>query len=185
MSSIQSKYYPVVVPGTSNGLVSSSGLLGNESFTAQSGSAVSSGYVGQVIVKQNSGATLAALTSNTATAVISISSGDGLTAGVWEFWGVFAFGGGANTTATSCTNRVTCLSTTNASTSGDSGSAFFNLGQDTSTVNPTNGSDWERAGPYIYTVGTSVPTMYLNALAVFTGGNMYITAAGMLAKRIA
>lgn len=96
--------YPVVVPGTTAGLVSSSGVTGNTS-----GSTISAGFVGQVISSLGFGAGITVSTSQTQLGTISP------TAGVWLIYATLS----VNQGVLAATNYSTwCLGTTTASTSG-------------------------------------------------------------------
>lgn len=94
--------YPTVIPGTTAGLVSASGVPGNST-----GSSISTGFVGNYISNIRSSAT-PNFTSGTICSIDSgnVSFNDGnevgitLAAGIWDIQGTGAFLGAASTTAT-------------------------------------------------------------------------------------
>jgi hypothetical protein len=151
----------IVVPGTSSGLVSASGLTGNTT-----GSAIASGFVGEwlhaspasVVVPSGSGGI---------TGVASLT----LTAGDWDVWGHVTFGFG---TSSGNTYLYSLLSTTSGgggapySGNADSFGSMVSTAVYSGIINPRSA-----CGPIRVSSSTSV-TVYLNAQvnysAIGTGG---------------
>jgi hypothetical protein len=147
--------FGIVVPGTSAGLVSASGVPGNTT-----GNAIATGYVGEAVTASRLSASSLSLT--TATSATLITSGITLTAGVWEIGGFCGLVGSATATTEiiSEINTSSSPSITDPDTSRYSSSASNNI--NTARVH------W--AHP-TFVVNISATTSYYITIRVsFTGG---------------
>ena len=145
---------PVAVPGTNSGLVSINGVLGSVT-----GSAVSSGYVGEVIrASQTSSQNAAASGSNRALESISLTAGN---------WLVSAAASCFRNSATFSGDLSISISTT----SGAFGGTYTYDNIDTTPSNGLGGNG--ENGIWLNNVAlriTSTTTVYLNVAATYSAG---------------
>ena len=143
----------IVVPGTSSGLVSASGLTGNTT-----GSAIAAGFVGQLLTltSTNTGVTTSGAYNN----VMGGTTGLSVPAGVWLFYATVTLSAG---TATGITSVAGVISTTTASGTG--------IGSDDSSMALSVGAAGVntrlKIGPVIQSI-SSTTTYYLNAALVYS-----------------
>lgn len=169
----------VVVPGTSNGLVSMSGLPGSTA-----GSALAAGYVGQVIwgpANKNTGSLTATGSSGAWTNFQSIA----LTAGVWLVFANFQVQANDNSTAFSTSTSIDfVISATTASGTGVYG--FACIDYNSLYLSNANNNPGNIGAGTISTVVTpgSTTTYYLNGNITYTGATPK-GRGGMMAVRIA
>jgi hypothetical protein len=159
--------FGIVVPGTSSGLVSASGLPGRTD-----GGTVATGYVGQV-VQSNSSSSSMTTGTNISVANLSIPS-----AGVWAIYATAEFAG----SATACTQIRASINTSAAASYINSTTSAFVSGYD--SWSPNTSINLSKTLPIMYRTVAAAETIYMYAAAVFSGGNM-TTAGYFTAIRIA
>jgi hypothetical protein len=141
----------IVNPGTTDGLISASGVPGNTT-----GSAIASGYVGQQITATLSDS--GNLTSNTATTIATLS----VPAGIWMLYGIANFA--TNTLGQTSTKWIVSLGTAdNALTSGQ-----YNVFSAQGLLN----QDSIIPAPPLYVNVSSTTTHRMVVLVVYTGGTI-------------
>ncbi len=169
----------VVVPGTSNGLVSLNGVPGNVT-----GNPIASGYIGEVVYgpsNRNTGALISFSASNSPQTFQTIT----LSGGIWLVIANFQIKAGDNSTAFSASAPITFVISPNTNSAGGANGSFACIDtQDLFLENAQNNSGNVGGGTIATSlIPTTTTSYYLNATALYTG-TAPLGRGGMMAVRI-
>lgn len=156
----------VVVPGTSNGLVSLNGVPGNTT-----GNAIASGYVGEVGFQNFGGVSITTTGVSQSIATVSIP-----TAGVWAVYVTADVSGSATTSS----QRAVSISTSNAIVFPPSTTAASAFIAGTS-MNLSTSEDCITLPPLIVTA-SGASSAFIWARIAFSGGTANVAAIARLIR---